>query len=559
MKTSKMQNRYNGKIRTRLVALVLVLLVFLPELRAQMTIGDVTEPKEFSVLELISNTKAGLRLPQLTAEQRQALEDSDAFKAEMTGKAKGLTIFNITNNCMETWSGKEWISMCGETCEFITNVTISGNKNLFSIGSTMSLSSTIEPANATLPISYQWYKDDTPIPGATSATYTKNIIAGDNGIYSLKVSNACTTDISSNLKEISLFPEAEGSGTMSGKTCFDIAFSNDNENGCAALPSRAPHRTDFENTAIQDPEQGITGGLTSNPAYSGIQVYTFKPTGNVSNVRFTFIDQTSTAIHSLTANGNYTGNITSGTACKATVVYKSSLNETLKGKTRDDAVIVDICVIYNDKTDGTGTDRMLKLKATLQDCACCGAYKSDGTWLNFMCHNLGADETADPFTHTFALQGNWYVFGNNTPARIPKDGSCSGESVASPTPISGNVNWTDDPCPPGWRLPTISEWDSVRKSEFNDISKGEVICNATPGWYFGSLLFLPFQVSFNKSNGFTSTRARYWSSTSSDSSKADSFTMNQNKTTFTINSNQNAPNGKGIDKGHRNVIRCVAE
>jgi uncharacterized protein (TIGR02145 family) len=92
--------------------LLTILLVFAPTLQAQVTIGGDTPPQEFSILEILSNGKRGLRLPQLTAGQRQALEDSDAFKAQMTGKAKGLTIFNITNNCMETWNGKEWISMC---------------------------------------------------------------------------------------------------------------------------------------------------------------------------------------------------------------------------------------------------------------------------------------------------------------------------------------------------------------------------------------------------------------------------------------------------------------
>ncbi len=46
-------------------------------------------------------------------------------------------------------------------------------------------------ASGEAPLSYQWYKDDSPISGATSATYTVGIpSSGDNGSYHVVVSNA---------------------------------------------------------------------------------------------------------------------------------------------------------------------------------------------------------------------------------------------------------------------------------------------------------------------------------------------------------------------------------
>ena len=84
----------------------------LSSLSAQVTIGSETEPQSFSVLELISNSTRGLRLPQLTQVQRDALEASDDFVAEKTGKAMGLQIFNTTTRCVETWNGTKWISSC---------------------------------------------------------------------------------------------------------------------------------------------------------------------------------------------------------------------------------------------------------------------------------------------------------------------------------------------------------------------------------------------------------------------------------------------------------------
>ncbi|MDR1372369.1 MAG: formylglycine-generating enzyme family protein [Dysgonamonadaceae bacterium] len=73
---------------------------------AQVTIGSLDDPQEFSVLELVS-TSGGLRLPQLDTDQRDAL-DFDGHADE----ARGLQIFNIDTKCIETWNGTEWIMQC---------------------------------------------------------------------------------------------------------------------------------------------------------------------------------------------------------------------------------------------------------------------------------------------------------------------------------------------------------------------------------------------------------------------------------------------------------------
>ena len=38
----------------------------------------------------------------------------------------------------------------------------------------------------------------------------------------------------------------------------------------------------------------------------------------------------------------------------------------------------------------------------------CGAYVAPGEWKIFKCHNLGADESADPFTPSWKLNGDYY-------------------------------------------------------------------------------------------------------------------------------------------------------
>jgi hypothetical protein len=49
-------------------------------------------------------------------------------------------------------------------------------------------------ATSTLPVTYQWLKDGTPIPGATSATYALGAVtAADTGTYTVEVTNAVGT------------------------------------------------------------------------------------------------------------------------------------------------------------------------------------------------------------------------------------------------------------------------------------------------------------------------------------------------------------------------------
>jgi hypothetical protein len=95
---------------------------------AQVTIGSLKQPEPFSLLELISDGSRGLRLPQLTALQRDTIDGTEtgiagisasmlasrnAFAAERTDRARGLQIYNTTTNCVETWNGSAWISVCG--------------------------------------------------------------------------------------------------------------------------------------------------------------------------------------------------------------------------------------------------------------------------------------------------------------------------------------------------------------------------------------------------------------------------------------------------------------
>jgi hypothetical protein len=88
--------------------IAVALLIMSAGAKAQVTIGSADNPHDFSILELISGGERGLRLPQMTTEQR------DALTPTLTGNsnALGLEIFNTTTKCVETWNGSKWIQAC---------------------------------------------------------------------------------------------------------------------------------------------------------------------------------------------------------------------------------------------------------------------------------------------------------------------------------------------------------------------------------------------------------------------------------------------------------------
>ncbi|NDV47581.1 hypothetical protein D0T49_11030 [Paludibacter sp. 221] len=141
---------------------------FIFSANAQVTIGADKAPESFSLLE-VTGTTGGLRLPQLTTVQRDALAVSGR------DLAKGLTIFNTDIDCMETWNGSKWLSNCGND--------LSGQPPLIVIHPQSQFITKDDWNNATpaqlkitaagFNLSYQWFKGDgTEIDGETAPAFT---------------------------------------------------------------------------------------------------------------------------------------------------------------------------------------------------------------------------------------------------------------------------------------------------------------------------------------------------------------------------------------------------
>ena len=97
----------------------------------------------------------------------------------------------------------------------------------------------------------------------------------------------------------------------------------------------------------------------------------------------------------------------------------------------------------------------------------CGAYTNPGVWTVFMCHNLGADETSDPFTPSYQTNGAYYQWGSHD-AIIGNPNSDGTDPVFTWSTSAPSGKWgpdntksVDDPCPDGWRVPSSGEWDSL--------------------------------------------------------------------------------------------------
>lgn len=73
--------------------------------QAQVTVGSNAAPQTFSLLELDASTqKGGLRLPQLSEAERDAL----AGVIGNNTSAPGLTIYNTSSKHIEYWDGISW-------------------------------------------------------------------------------------------------------------------------------------------------------------------------------------------------------------------------------------------------------------------------------------------------------------------------------------------------------------------------------------------------------------------------------------------------------------------
>jgi uncharacterized protein (TIGR02145 family) len=87
-------------MKTKIIILITLAFIGLSNLNAQVGIGTTT-PDASAELDLSANDK-GFLPPRMTTAQREAI----------ASPADGLTIYNTTIKCLETWNGTGWINLC---------------------------------------------------------------------------------------------------------------------------------------------------------------------------------------------------------------------------------------------------------------------------------------------------------------------------------------------------------------------------------------------------------------------------------------------------------------
>ena len=573
--------KYKLSIIKYQLLILIATMFFVSPLRGQVIIGnnDAT-PRPFSLLELDKTYHTGgLRLPQLTIEQREALNlASDA------GAAKGLVIYNVSTNCVEFWDGDQWESLCdGNGSIYLTdesNARISRNIEDPFLNRSETRSYTPHDVGCTTGTSFT-------VTIRLGGDYTHTGTPDAAGKFTLAMD-----DNPSSNPRLAILRVTDGCGyqdfliSQEGKTC---------------IPPRTQPITDLTQTIT--PGSNVTMEVVAD---TGTEPLTYQwywwTSDNVSSALPVGGAQDSIFSTTLSTAGTYYFwckiSNTCGTATSATFTVTVScvpdLPSPIIGKIYlTPGAIVSYSVIrvpgvtyiwtlpagWTQTGGGTtnsitatvgssfaagATAGTISVKAgnscgeSLESMLNvtvfrCGAYIATGVWKEFMCWNLGANEDADPFTPSPDINGDYYQWGYQYPS--------STRDIVLGTPTTAGENTYDtwrnttppgdwsypsitDPCPAGYRMPTQTEWQGVldnnTQTSIGDWldTAGYSITTAWAGSMFGNALFLPTAGNRNTGDGGLINRGFsgfYWSSTQNSATLAYAAILHSD-TQYTYNS-----------------------
>jgi hypothetical protein len=173
------------------------------------------------------------------------------------------------------------------SCASSVAITVQPSDQSIGTGATLSLSAGV---SGTAPITYQWYRNDSPLANATNATYTKvNAQPGDSGLYRLVANNCTGVPAASSNAVVSVTTPPN---TLIGLTNHFWKYNQSNAdlgvawrgvvyNDDAGWPQgRGMHA--FENQAVINPLTNTVLSLSNNSAIQTPTFY-FRTTFQFSN------------------------------------------------------------------------------------------------------------------------------------------------------------------------------------------------------------------------------------------------------------------------------------
>ena len=174
---------------------IIIILFFALPVKAQVNVGSADVPHSFSILELTTALKqGGLRLPRLSNTDRDKLHpESDPAAAQ------GLVIYNTDNDCVEFWSGSNWVDQCVDVAPVCVAAPGQPAEITVSVNGPLTKNSTVTYSVPSVPgaTSYAWTLPAWPGWSITSGDGTNSIqvnvgtIEYASTVISVAAKNAC--------------------------------------------------------------------------------------------------------------------------------------------------------------------------------------------------------------------------------------------------------------------------------------------------------------------------------------------------------------------------------
>ena len=438
------------------ITILTLLILFSLNASSQLAINANGGPPDSSAILDAESTTKGFLPPRMTMTQRNAISNP----------AAGLLIFNTTTKCLDLYTGEVWIEFCANegSTDVVHNIGSGGSCNnsgiygIYEIGTPLTVTDSVQIEVNVISIG-AWSMSTNTVNGYSfsgSGTYTTPglqlvtlngsgtplIAQTDNFTVTANMDGGtCTFDVT--------VANNVAHNIGSGGSCNNTSVNGSYETG---IPLTGANNVQIEVDVTKIGDWSMSTNTVNGYGFSGNGSY------SVTGTQMVTLDGSGTPVLAQTDNFTVTANNSGGT-CTFDVTVQSPPPTTIQcGET----------FTYGEVTNSTTGD----------------------TWLD---KNLGADQVAtaknDHLAYGSLFQWgrlideheciNWSGSGSGTPwhgithTRSTTDDPGHSDFVAyAATPFDWRdpqnpnlwqgENGINNPCPPGFRLPTYTELDNER-------------------------------------------------------------------------------------------------